>query len=56
MAPVMMMVVHCVAAAALFFLFQRYALGASVETSGLWAIAGGIGAAALAWSQNRRGQ
>ena len=56
MTPVLMMVVHVATAAAAFFLFQHYALGASLETSALWAVAGAIGAAALAWSQNRKGR
>lgn len=56
MTPVLMMVVHVATAAAAFFLFQHYALGASLETSALWAVAGAIGAAGLAWSQNRKGR
>ena len=55
MTPVTMMLVHSAGAAAAFYLFQRFALGASVETSALWAVAGAIGAAVLAWSQHRRG-
>ena len=49
------MLMHAVAAAVIFFAFQHYALGATLETSALWAAVGGIGAAALAWSQRRRG-
>lgn len=56
MTPVLMMASHAAVAGAAFFLFQRYALGASVETSALWAIVGAVSAAALAWSQNRRGR
>jgi hypothetical protein len=51
---VIRMLVHALAAAAAFFAFQRYALGATLETSALWAAAGALGAAALAWSQHRR--
>lgn len=54
MTLVQRMIAHAAAAAILFFLFQRFALGASVESSALWAVAGGIGAAVLAWSQERR--
>jgi len=46
---------HALAAAAIFFAFQRYALGATLETSALWAAVGAVAAAALAWSQHRRG-
>ncbi len=48
------MLTHVLAAAAIFFVFQRYALGATLETSTLWAAVGGVGAAALVWSQHRR--
>lgn len=49
------MLVHAVAAAVIFFAFQRYGLGATVETSALWAAVGAVAAAVLAWSQHRRG-
>lgn len=45
---------HSVAAAVAFFSFQNFILLASTETSLLWALAGGLGAAYLAWSQHRR--
>ena len=48
------MAMHALAAAAIFFAFQRYGLNATLETSMLWAVAGAVGAAALAWSQRRR--
>jgi hypothetical protein len=45
---------HAVAAAAFMFLLQRYALNATLETSLLWALALGAGAAGLAYSQSKR--
>ena len=48
------MLMHAVAAAVIFFVFQRYGMAASVETSALWAAVGAVAAAALAWSQSRR--
>jgi hypothetical protein len=52
---VLRMLMHAVAAAAIFFTFQRYGMGATLETSALWAAVGAVAAAALAWSQHRRG-
>jgi hypothetical protein len=52
---ILRMLMHALAAAAIFFAFQRYGLGATTETSILWAAVGAVGAAALAWSQRRRG-
>jgi hypothetical protein len=49
------MLMHASAAAAAFFVFQHYGLGATLETGILWALAGAVGAAALAWSQRSRG-
>jgi hypothetical protein len=49
------MLMHASAAAVIFYLFQRYAIGATLETSALWAVAGAVGAAILARSQHRRG-
>ncbi|NDH63204.1 MAG: hypothetical protein EBY18_16515 [Alphaproteobacteria bacterium] len=49
------MLMHASAAAAAFFMFQHYGLGATLETGLLWALAGAVGAAALAWSQRSRG-
>jgi hypothetical protein len=49
------MLMHALAAAAIFFAFQRYGLGATLETGILWAVVGAAGAAALTWSQHRRG-
>ena len=46
---------HIVVAAATFFCFQHFILVASLQTSLIWALAGGLGAAYLAWSQHRRG-
>jgi len=48
------MALHAAAAAAFIFLLQRYALSASLETSLLWALAFGVCAAALAYSQSNR--
>ena len=49
------MLMHASAAAAVFFVFQRYGLGTTLETGILWALAGAVGAAALTWSQRSRG-
>ena len=45
---------HASAAAAFIFLLQRYALGASLETGLLWALAFGGCAAGLAYMQSIR--
>jgi hypothetical protein len=45
---------HAVVAAAFFFLLQRYAMSASLETSLLWALAFGGCAAGLAYMQSNR--
>jgi hypothetical protein len=45
---------HTLAAAAFIFLLQRYGLSASLETSLLWALAFGGGAAGLAYMQSKR--
>jgi hypothetical protein len=42
-------------AGAFFFCLQQFVLSQSLETSVIWAIAGGGGAALLAWLQHRRG-
>jgi hypothetical protein len=47
------MLAHAALAAVVFFAFQRYALGSTLETSALWSVAGAVGAAVLAWSQQR---
>ena len=47
---------HAIAAAVIFFMFQRFAVAASVQTSLIWGIAGALGAAYLAWSHERRGR
>lgn len=47
---------HTVAAAVIFFMFQRFVLATSLETSLLWGVAGGLGAAYLAWSHERSGR
>ena len=47
-------VLHAVAAAAFFFLLQRYGMSASLELSLLWALAFGGGAAGLAYKQSNR--
>jgi len=46
---------HALVASAFFFGLQKFMLGESLETSLIWAIAGGGGAALLAWLQHRRG-
>jgi hypothetical protein len=45
---------HTIAAAAFMFLLQRYALNATLESSLVWALTLGAGAAALAYSQSNR--
>jgi hypothetical protein len=47
-------VVHAVTAAAFIFLLQRYALNASLDSSLLWMLAFGAGAAGLAYKQTHR--
>jgi len=49
------MLKHAVLAAVIFFVFQRFGVGTSLEISALWAGVGAVGAAALAYSQHRRG-
>ena len=46
---------HALLASVFFFCLQRYFLSETFETSVIWAIAGGGGAALLAWMQQRRG-
>ncbi len=46
---------HVLVASACFFCLQLFVLGQSFETSVIWAIAGGGGAALLSWLQQRRG-
>jgi hypothetical protein len=45
---------HTAAAGAFIFLLQRYVLGASLDSSLLWALAFGGCAAALAYMQSNR--
>ena len=45
---------HAAVAAAFFFLLQRYALNASLDTSLLWALVLGVCAAGLATMQSNR--
>ncbi len=45
---------HAVAAGAFIFLLQRYTLGASLDSSLLWALTLGGCAAALAYMQSNR--
>jgi cobalamin synthase len=45
---------HAVGAAAFIFVLQRYALGATLESSLLWALTFGGCAAGLAYSQANR--
>ena len=46
---------HALIASVFFYCLQRYVLGESLEISVIWAMAGGGGAALLAWLQQRRG-
>ena len=48
------MALHALAAGAFIFLLQRYALGASLESSLLWALTFGGCAAGLAYMQSTR--
>jgi len=45
---------HAAGAAVFGFVLLRFALAASLEMSLLWAAAFGVGAAAIAWRQNKR--
>ena len=45
---------HAVGGAVFGFALQYFALGASLETSVLWAAAFGLAAAGLAWHQSKR--
>jgi len=45
---------HAVAAASFVFVLQRFILGASLESSLLWALVFGCAAAGLAYSQANR--
>lgn len=45
--------VHAALAGGFFFVFQRYAMQAGLETSLVWALALAAGAAALSWRQTR---
>jgi hypothetical protein len=47
-------VLHAVVAGAFIFLLQRYALNASLDSSLLWMLAFGGGAAGLAYKQTHR--
>jgi hypothetical protein len=46
---------HALVAGAFFFCLQRFVLSQSIDTSVIWSVAGGGGAALLAWLQLRRG-
>ena len=48
------MALHGITAAVFIFLLQRYALGASLESSLLWALTFGGCAVGLAYSQSKR--
>jgi hypothetical protein len=45
---------HALLACAFFFCLQYLVLAQPIDTSVIWAIAGGGGAALLAWLQQRR--
>ncbi len=47
-------VLHALVAAVFFFLLQRYMLGASLDSSLLWALTFGACAAGLAYMQSKR--
>jgi hypothetical protein len=46
---------HALFACAFFFCLQYFLLNQTLEDSVIWALAGGAGAALLAWLQFRRG-
>jgi hypothetical protein len=48
------MLLHAVAASGFIFLLQRYALGATLQSSLLWAVTFGGCAAGLAYMQSHR--
>lgn len=48
------LVFHAAGAAAFFFVLQKFLINSSTETSLVWALAGGVGAAWLAWHQSKR--
>jgi hypothetical protein len=48
------MLLHAAAASAFIFLLQRYALGATLQSSLLWAVTFGGCAAGLAYMQSKR--
>ena len=48
------MLLHAVAASGFIFLLQRYALGATLQSSLLWAVTFGGCAAGLAYMQSNR--
>jgi len=48
------LVFNAAGAAAFFFVLQKFLMKADTETSFVWALAGGAGAAWLAWHQARR--
>lgn len=48
------MLLHGVAAAAFIFLLQRYALGATLQSSVIWALTFGGCATGLAYMQSKR--
>ncbi len=56
MPDVMKIVGHALLAGVFFFGFQRFVMAADLQTSAMWAIFAAIGAAALAYSQSRRGR
>lgn len=48
------MALHAALAAVFIFVLQRFALGASLETSLLWAVFFAVAAAFVAWRQTLR--
>ena len=50
--PVSAMAFNAVLAGAFFFILQRFGLQASVETALMWAGAGAVAAAVVAWKQS----
>ena len=46
--------IHAAGAAVFFYVLQRYALQATVETSISWALALGVAAAIIGWTQTTR--
>ncbi len=50
------MLAHSTAAAVIFFVFQYFVVGASLEMSALWSLTGAVCASYLAWRHHQQGR